>query len=124
MATLLLGMDDPDERGLVIFSLRFANHRVVSAATPQELMTLVQQVKPDLVLIDTDLGGLTEKELRLILENNLQTAQIPIIYLLEAGEDAKIQHSSTIARDDYLRKPISPDQLIQTVKHRLKRRRK
>ncbi len=120
MPNIIVAVNDPDERALVIFALRFAGYKVMSAATTEELIALARQADADLLLVDADFGKETPHELRPYLENNAQS--IPVIYLVKAGEAMNGQASQVSPLVDTLPKPISSDRLTRKVNARLKKR--
>ena len=52
MARLLVADDERDVRELIIFALRFAGHEAQGASNGEELLSLVKESMPDLVIMD------------------------------------------------------------------------
>ncbi len=119
MPNIIVAIDDPDERALAIFALRFAGYKVKGVATTGELIDLASQAGTGLMLVDADFGGEAAHELRPYLENNVQS--IPIIYLVKAGDAMNHQAIQASALVDSLPKPISADRLTRKVNARLKK---
>ncbi len=118
MAKILIGIADPDECALAIFALRFAGHRVMRAASANELLALARQAQPDLLLVEANYSGLEASRLRSTLKNGAQTTAI--LYLVDQGASDGAALSSQMI--EYLRKPVSPDMLTRKVNEVLKSR--
>lgn len=81
----------------------------------------VQEVPPDLILLDVALPGIDGKSVLTILKSNLRTAHIPIILLTgEHNFEEMLLKLGKIA-DDLLPKPIHLE-LLKTKIHRLLKR--
>jgi CheY-like chemotaxis protein len=58
MAKILVGAIDRNTRELIVFSLRFAGHGLLSAANREECLNLARQNKPDVILVDNNIAGM------------------------------------------------------------------
>ncbi|MCB0153203.1 MAG: response regulator [Anaerolineae bacterium] len=76
---------------------------------------------PDLILADImmpimDGYGLHEK-----VRSNPFLSHIPFVFLTAKTEDSDVRHGKELGADDYLAKPCQPDDLLATVRGKLRR---
>jgi two-component system phosphate regulon response regulator PhoB len=95
---------------------------VLCAGSAEQAKSLINNVLPDLVLLDWMLPDITGLEFARRLRQEERTKVIPIIMLT-----ARIQENDKIAgleagADDYITKPFSPRELIARIKAVLRRR--
>lgn len=93
---------------------------VVTAATGQEGLTLVQSEKPDVILLDVMLpGGMNGFDILEQLKKNPDTQQIPVIVLTNLDSEEKI--AKAIGARDYLVKAnTTKDEIVKLVMDSLK----
>ena len=84
-------------------------------------LRLIQNLKPDLVLLDLMLPGLGGLEICKKLKADSSSQHIPIIMVSAKGEESDIVQGFGIGADDYITKPFSPRELIARVKAVLRR---
>jgi len=118
---ILVVEDEPDIRKLVQYHLAQERYKVLEAEDGENALKLIQREKPNLVVLDLMLPGLSGQELCKILRNHPDTATLPILMLTaKAGEADKVLGLETGA-DDYLTKPFSPREMVARVKAILRR---
>lgn len=105
--------DDPDIRLLMAGSLQEFGYVVVTAGTVAEALELAKDVKFNLCILDVRLPDGTGIELCQSLRK-LQPG-VPIIYYSAYADDADQQKALSICGDAYLKKPISAEELEQTI---------
>ena len=109
---LLLVEDDRSLAELVSFHFDRAGYAVTRTGDGEEALILADEVKPDLVLLDWMIEGISGIEVCRRLRRRQATANVPIIMLTARGEeDDKIRGLETGA-DDYMTKPFSPKELV------------
>lgn len=113
--------DEPDIRKLVHYNLAQERFKVIEAEDGEKALKLVQREKPQLIVLDLMLPGLSGLELCRNLRERPETSQIPILMLTaKAGEADRIV-GLEMGADDYLTKPFSPRELVARVKAILRR---
>ena len=118
---ILVVEDEPDIRKLVQYHLAQERYKVLEAGDGENALKLIQREKPNLVVLDLMLPGLSGQELCKILKSKPDTAALPILMLTaKAGEADKVLGLETGA-DDYLTKPFSPREMVARVKAILRR---
>lgn len=91
---------------------------------PQDALTVMQHLNPDLILMDLYMPGCSGADLARAIRYDPAWESIPIIYLsAETDLNAQIKAMDSGA-DDFLTKPISTQKLLGTVRARARRARK
>ena len=112
MKRLLLVEDDRALAELVTFHFERAGYHVTRTGDGEEALILAEEIKPDLILLDWMIEGISGIEVCRRLRRRVATANVPIIMLTARGEeDDRIRGLETGA-DDYLTKPFSPKELV------------
>jgi two-component system, OmpR family, alkaline phosphatase synthesis response regulator PhoP len=118
---ILVVEDEPDIRKLVNYNLAQERFRVLEAEDGEQGLKMVQREKPDLVILDLMLPGLSGMELCKILRERHETEKLPVLMLTaKAGEADRIV-GLEMGADDYLAKPFSPRELVARVRAVLRR---
>ncbi|UXN03174.1 MULTISPECIES: phosphate regulon transcriptional regulator PhoB [unclassified Bartonella] len=81
----------------------------------------LEENRPDLVLLDWMLPGLSGIELCRRLRQRDSTAHLPIIMLTARGEENERVRGLSVGADDYVTKPFSIPELMARVKALLRR---
>jgi two-component system cell cycle response regulator DivK len=115
MARVLIVEDN--ELNLKLFHdlLAIQEHEVITSRDGKGILELVVTSKPELVLMDIHLNGLSGIDLVQILKNDSKTAHIPIIVITAFAmkmDEARISKSGC---DMYLSKPVSIDKFFKAV---------
>ena len=120
--TILIVEDEPAIAELIELTLTRSGHQTLHAESVGEAIPLIDQVIPDLALIDWMLPGSSGIELIKRVRSNKRTSTMPIIMLTaKADEDDKLIGLDKGA-DDYITKPFSPKELVARIKAVLRRR--
>jgi two-component system, OmpR family, phosphate regulon response regulator PhoB len=109
---LLLVEDDRALAELVAFHFEREGFGVTRTGDGEEALILVDEVKPDLVILDWMIEGISGIEVCRRLRRRSSTANVPIVMLTARGqEDDRVRGLETGA-DDYVTKPFSPKELV------------
>jgi two-component system, OmpR family, alkaline phosphatase synthesis response regulator PhoP len=118
---ILVVEDEPDIRKLVQYNLAQERFKVLEAEDGEQALKIVQRDKPNLLILDLMLPGLSGIELCRILRDRTETARLPILMLTaKAGETDRVL-GLEMGADDYLSKPFSPRELVARVRAILRR---
>ena len=120
-AKILVADDEPHIRRILQFLLEQAGYEVVTANDGRETLDLLARGRPDLVLLDWMLPGLSGVELARRLRREDVTAKLPIILLTARVEENDRVHGLEVGADDYITKPFSPRELIARINAVLRR---
>lgn len=121
MATILIADDAADIRGLLEITLRKRGHTVLQAETGTAALQLVEQVVPDLAILDVNLPGIEGTQIARRLRANPATAGVPIIMLTALSDEADTLAGFAAGADDYVTKPFNPRQLTARIQALLAR---
>lgn len=116
--------DDPAIRRLIGGLLSEANDLVLQeAAEGNAGLAAAIELRPDVILLDIMLPGMTGYEVCAALRHEAATREIPIIMLSAAEESEAMLPSLEAGADDFLRKPFNAPELRAKVRTitRLKR---
>jgi two-component system alkaline phosphatase synthesis response regulator PhoP len=118
---ILVVEDEPDIRKLVQYNLVQEHFSVLEAEDGDQALKVLQREKPNLVILDLMLPGLSGMELCKLLRQRSDTARLPILMLTaKAGEADRIV-GLEMGADDYLAKPFSPREMVARVRAILRR---
>jgi two-component system phosphate regulon response regulator PhoB len=117
MATkrLLLVEDDRALADLVTFHFERAGYAVTRTGDGEEALILVDEVKPDIILLDWMIEGISGIEVCRRLRRRATSANTPIIILTARGEESDRIRGFETGADDYVTKPFSPRELVARV---------
>lgn len=120
---LILVADDEEHiTELVAMGLGFNGFDVERVGNGRSALTLIEQRRPDLVILDVmmpDLGGFdVAKRIR---QNERAGNRMPIIFLTAKDTTADKVEGLRLGGDDYVTKPFSIEELIERVRAVLRR---
>lgn len=116
---ILVVDDEPQIRKLLETGLGGYGHDVITAATGEQALTLIAQRKPDLVVLDVNLGR--EPDGLEVCRRLREWSRVPIIILSVRGDEATKVRALDAGADDYVTKPFGMEELrarIQAVTRR------
>ncbi len=119
--SLLLVDDDPDILGLLQSQFRDEPFEVFTAGEGETALNIVRTQKPDLVVLDINLPGLSGLEICRSLKADKNTRGIPIIMLSARSEEIDRVLGLEFGADDYVTKPFNTQELILRINNVLKR---
>ncbi|MFH8406043.1 response regulator [Streptomyces sp. NPDC018019] len=118
MTRVLLIEDDPAVRKGVDLALRRRGHEVEAAASGETGLLALERFRPELVLLDLMLPGMSGLE---VCRRIRETQQIPIIILSARGDDIDMVVGLEAGADDYVVKPASGEVLQARMRAVLRR---
>ena len=113
--------DNPSNRKVVRYIFRLTDYRLLEAESGEDGLSLMETERPDLVLLDMQLPGMSGYEVAARAKADDRYRQIPIIALTSyalSGDDGKALQAGC---DDYIAKPYTPDVLLECMKRHLRR---
>lgn len=113
--TVLVVDDDRPMRALCRASLEEAGFRVLEAADGEQALASVHDEKPDLILLDIMMPGISGWEVTSTLLADRATDQIPIVFMSARTELADRVRAFDLGAQDYVTKPFDPRGLAETV---------
>ena len=120
---LLLVEDDRPLADLVKYHFDREGFTVISTSAGDEALILVDEVKPDLVILDWMIEGVSGIEVCRRLRRNPATQNLPILMLTARGDEEDRVRGLETGADDFVTKPFSPKELIARANALLRRAR-
>ncbi len=118
---ILIADDDPDLRDILRSILEPAGFAVVEAADGAVALEAVRSQRPDLVILDFTMPGLTGPQVCEQLKEDTFLQHIPVIMLTGKSEVQDKVFGISAGADDYLVKPFEPQELLARVQMVLRR---
>ena len=118
MYTILVVDDDADIRSALNIYLSAEGYRTLLAANGQEALSLLEQERVHLALLDIMMPGLDGIAATVKIR---ESSNIPIILLTAKSEDSDKVLGLNVGADDYVTKPFHPAELLARVKSQLRR---
>ena len=113
--SVLVVEDDEAIVSLLKYNLEKEGYLVRTTDDGEEALWMIEEDKPDIILLDWMLPGLTGVQICSRLRKNNETKHIPIIMLSAKGEEMDKIEGLESGVDDYLVKPFSPRELIARI---------
>ena len=121
MALVYIIEDDDSIREIEEYALMNAGHKVVGFNLAKDFYKKIEEVIPDLCLIDIMLPDENGNEIVRKLRGSSATKKLPIIMVTAKTSELDLVKSIEDGADDYIKKPFSVMELISRVKALLRR---
>jgi two-component system phosphate regulon response regulator PhoB len=112
---ILVVDDEPDITALVAYHLAKSGYRVSTAANGSEALRAAADQRPDVVVLDLMLPGLSGLDVLHALRKQEETRDVGVILLTARREEIDRIKGLSAGADDYLTKPFSPQELTLRV---------
>lgn len=116
--TLLLVDDEPVNLRVLNNTLK-EHYRLIFAKSGDEALRLAAKEKPDLILLDIMMPGLTGKDVCKALKQDASLKTIPVIFVTALSDEMDEEEGLEIGAVDYIVKPISPAIVLARVRTHL-----
>lgn len=120
-ATVLAVDDTKVGRMLVESVLRADGHMVIEAESGMEALEMLEQIRPDLIILDVRMPGMDGFELCERIRSRPETRRTPVIFLSAACSIDERVKGLSVGGDDFIRKPFDGAELVARVKLHLQR---
>ncbi len=121
MALIYIVEDDDSIREIEEFALMNAGHKVVGFPDAKSFYKKLDEILPELVLIDIMLPDENGNEIVRKLRKNADTKKLPVIMVTAKTTELDLVKGIEDGADDYIKKPFSVMELISRVKALLRR---
>lgn len=88
---------------------------------PIDSMNYIEEIGPDLVLLDAYMNGLSGYDVCRVIRQNERWHWLPIIFLSAADDPESRALAFEAGADDFISKPIVTQELVERVRHHLER---
>ena len=120
-ASILIVEDEEPIRILLTYNLDKEGFRVRECDSGEDVMRLIGEERPDLIVLDWMLPGISGIEVCRLLRARSETREIPVVMLTARGEEAERVRGLATGADDYVVKPFSLPELIARIRSLLRR---
>ncbi len=116
MSTVLVVEDTPSEMELINTYLKESGYSVINASDAKEALDKASQLKPDVVITDVVMPGMSGFELCRSLKKNPGTEKLPIIVCSSKNQELDRLWAMKQGADAYVTKPFNRDDIVKAVK--------
>jgi two-component system phosphate regulon response regulator PhoB len=119
---ILIVEDEVPLQKLLAYNLEAAGFKVAQAYDGEEAVTLLEEERPDLVLLDWMLPDTAGTDFAKRLRSDRRTRNLPIIMLTARAQEQDKVTGLESGADDFVTKPFSPRELLARIQAVLRRR--
>ena len=112
---ILVVEDNEDSRFVLVSTLHRIGYETIEARTGTEGVKKALSEKPDLIVMDLGLPGMSGIDAAKAIKENLTTAHIPIIAHSAWSPSRWKEEVLKVGMVDYLEKPVSPELMKTTI---------
>lgn len=116
MRTILIVEDTPSEMELMSYYLRESGYLVINAGSGKEALPIAIAQKPDVIVTDIVMPGMSGFELCRSLKNHPDTEKVPIVICTSKNQEIDRLWGMKQGADAYITKPFTREQLIRVIK--------
>ncbi|HZA54718.1 MAG TPA: response regulator [Candidatus Udaeobacter sp.] len=113
--TIMVVDDNPDIITIVKTILEGKGYKVFSASSGAELLNLLDNQKPDLIILDIMMPEMDGLEVLTRLKSVTDTATIPVILLTAKVQYEDVLGGYKLGADYYITKPFTSTQLVNGI---------
>src|SRR6201998_3295662 len=114
--TILVVDDTPDTLGFLTDTLDEAVFTVLIATDGESALALVDQITPDLVLMDALMPGMDGFETCRRLKNEKLFSHVPLVFMTGLSETEHVVQGLAAGGVDYVTKPIIVEELLARIR--------
>ncbi|MDU8946125.1 response regulator [Ovoidimarina sediminis] len=113
----MLHIDDDERiRDLVALAMELNDEvSLIQAANGTDGLRLARQLKPDLILLDFMMPGLSGEDVITEIHASPEIARIPVVFMTARTTQADDEFMMSLGARDVIRKPFDPFQLPERV---------
>ncbi|MGF1978199.1 MAG: response regulator [Nostoc sp. CmiSLP01] len=115
VATILVVKDSWQELELISYYLRDKGYNVIKATSAKEALEIVLEEKPDAIVTDVEMPGMSGFELCRFLKANPTNQKIPIVICSSKNQAIHHLWAKKQGADAYITKPYTPEQLVSAI---------
>ncbi len=120
MPTKILIADDEEHLGYMVkFKLEKEGFDVIWKMDGRQALEAVQEERPDLVLLDVMMPGLTGFEVLEAIKADPELKDTPVIMITARGQEADTVKGIKLGAADYIVKPFRPAELVARIRRYL-----
>lgn len=122
MGAAILTVDDqPELLDSIALTLRAAGYTVLAVSDGIDALEVLRSQRVDLILADIAMRRMNGYQFYQQVRENQAWVAIPFLFLTARAMDSDIRYGKELGVDDYLTKPIQPEDLLAAVQGKLRR---
>jgi DNA-binding response OmpR family regulator len=121
LASVLVVDDQPEILENLELVLAAAGYEVLAASDGAEALALLQSHVVDLIVADIAMPRMNGYQLYQRVRENPRWVAVPFLFLTARALDSDVRYGKELGVDDYLTKPIQPEDLLAVVNGKLRR---
>lgn len=113
--------DEPAQQEVLRYNLISEGCEVLTASNGDDAITMLYEIRPNLVLLDWMLPGVSGIEICRQIKSKKEWRNIPVIMLSARSEEIDRVRGLETGADDYVTKPFSMQELLARVRTHLRK---
>jgi two-component system alkaline phosphatase synthesis response regulator PhoP len=118
---VLIVDDEPNILELIEYNLKKEGYDIIRASTGEETVAILENIKPDIVLLNQMLPGIDGLMVLKKIRANDMLSDMPVILVTAKSEEIDKIIGLELGADDYVTKPFSVRELVARVKANLRK---
>jgi len=118
-SSILVADDDADTLALIRHLLKKAGYEVLEAEDGEQVLAMLRERVPGLVLLDCQMPNLDGFSTCMRLKENPEYADVPVVFLTALSDPKDKARGFEVGGDDYVTKPIERQELLARIRTRL-----
>lgn len=121
MKRVLLAEGNSILRTALSYELEMRNYEVIQASNSNHLRSHLSECQPimDIIICDIALEGINKVDLIEFLSHNLNSQNVPTIFLIAFHEVKNTWVRDQLHDDDYIVKPFQTDKLVHMIEQKI-----
>ncbi|MGB3760948.1 MAG: response regulator [Rivularia sp. (in: cyanobacteria)] len=116
LGTILVVEDSPSELELISHFLNESGYKVIKATGGTEALKKLESEKPDAIITDVVMPGMSGFELCRFLKKNPETEKLPIVICSSKNQEIDRLWAMRQGADAYVTKPYTREELLRAIK--------
>jgi DNA-binding NarL/FixJ family response regulator len=112
---ILVVDDTPETLGFLTDALEQAGHMVLVATDGTSALALLEEITPDLILLDAIMPGTDGFETCRRMKESKRVAHVPVIFMTALSETEHVIKGLEAGGVDYVTKPVVVDELLARI---------
>ncbi|MCL2765387.1 MAG: response regulator [Treponema sp.] len=112
-------VDDNDTNRMAAKTALDGLYKTYAMPSAQRMFALLENIKPDLILLDVDMPEMDGFEAIKILKSGDETKNIPVVFLTASTVSGDRFEGLSLGAADYISKPFMPNLLLQRISKNL-----
>lgn len=121
MNTILVIDDEPNLRDVICQTLEESGYAVVRAGNGREALQKLADSPVDMIVTDIEMPDLNGYQLLERIRSDAAWAATPFLFLSGRNLNSDIRFGKELGADDYLTKPVMPEDLLAAVRGKFRR---